>query len=149
MPQKHKKKKKIKKKTFDETCEDSRFAFIAGFTEGGVPYGLTWEESDNTEKQELQASKASLITEITYIVNRAAAHDTRVVSWGPLIFFSTESGDAWVLDPEDKLAICLARDGAILRNQPTLIDCCQNLSFDCQTANLFRRNYIQCKNQSC
>lgn len=35
------------------------------------------------------------------------------VSWtlGPLLFFSTETGDAWVLDPADHLALCLARDG--------------------------------------
>ena len=34
-----------------------------------------------------------------------------MVSLSPLIFFSTETGDAWVLDPEDNLALCLARDG--------------------------------------
>jgi hypothetical protein len=28
-----------------------------------------------------------------------------------LILFSTETGDAWILDPEDSLALCLARDG--------------------------------------
>jgi hypothetical protein len=27
------------------------------------------------------------------------------------VFFSTETGDAWVLDPEDNLALCLSRDG--------------------------------------
>lgn len=30
---------------------------------------------------------------------------------GALIFFSTETGDAWMLDREDRLAICIARDG--------------------------------------
>jgi hypothetical protein len=29
-----------------------------------------------------------------------------------LIFFSTEAGDAWMLDTEHSLALCLARDGA-------------------------------------
>ncbi len=30
---------------------------------------------------------------------------------GPLIFFSTETGDAWLLEPEYASALCLARDG--------------------------------------
>ena len=30
---------------------------------------------------------------------------------GPLILFSTETGDAWLLDPADRLAARLARDG--------------------------------------
>ena len=30
---------------------------------------------------------------------------------GPLILFSTETGDAWVLDSADRLAARLARDG--------------------------------------
>ena len=35
----------------------------------------------------------------------------RVVRLGPLIFFSTDTGDAWMLDPADHLALCLARAG--------------------------------------
>ena len=31
-----------------------------------------------------------------------------------LLFFSTETGDAWMLDPEDGLALCLARAGSRL-----------------------------------
>ena len=49
--------------------------------------------------------------EAKYILERAQHHDARVVAIGPLVFFSTETGDAWVLDPEDKLALCLSRDG--------------------------------------
>jgi hypothetical protein len=30
------------------------------------------------------------------------------------VFFSTETGDAWMLDPADGLACCLARDGVAL-----------------------------------
>jgi hypothetical protein len=33
------------------------------------------------------------------------------VSLGPLVFFSTATGDAWLLDAEDSLALCLAREG--------------------------------------
>ncbi len=34
-----------------------------------------------------------------------------MVTLGALILFSTETGDAWVLDAEDNLALCLARAG--------------------------------------
>ena len=30
---------------------------------------------------------------------------------GPLAFFSTDTGDAWLLEPQDHLAVQLARDG--------------------------------------
>jgi hypothetical protein len=52
-----------------------------------------------------------LAEEIDYIRTRAAEHDGRLVSVGPLVLFSTETGDAWLLDPADHLAARLARDG--------------------------------------
>jgi hypothetical protein len=35
----------------------------------------------------------------------------RIVTIAQLIFFSTETGDAWLLDPSDQLATRLACDG--------------------------------------
>jgi hypothetical protein len=52
-----------------------------------------------------------LADEIRYIQRRAAAHDERIVTIGRLVFFSTETGDAWLLDALDHLAARLARDG--------------------------------------
>jgi hypothetical protein len=52
-----------------------------------------------------------LAEEIEYIRSRAAEHDGRRVSVGPLVLFSTETGDAWLLDPADSLAARVARDG--------------------------------------
>ena len=46
-----------------------------------------------------------------YIQRRAADHDGRIVTVGQLVLFSTETGDAWLLDPTDRLAARLARDG--------------------------------------
>ena len=48
-----------------------------------------------------------------YIQRRAADHDGRIVTVGQLVLFSTstETGDAWLLDPADRLAARLARDG--------------------------------------
>jgi hypothetical protein len=52
-----------------------------------------------------------LAEEIDYIQSRAAEHDGRLVTVGPLVLFSTETGDAWLLDPADHLAARVARDG--------------------------------------
>jgi len=48
---------------------------------------------------------------VRYIQRRAAEHDGRIVTIGQLVLFSTEPGDAWLLDPADRLAARLARDG--------------------------------------
>jgi hypothetical protein len=49
--------------------------------------------------------------EIKYIQHQAAKHDGRFVTIGPLVFFSTETGDAWMLEPSNQFAARLARDG--------------------------------------
>jgi len=52
-----------------------------------------------------------LAGEVRYIQSRAANRDGRIVTIGPLVLFSTETGDAWLLDPADRLALPLARAG--------------------------------------
>jgi hypothetical protein len=52
-----------------------------------------------------------LVDEVRYIQRRAADHDGRIVTIGQLVLFSTDTGDAWLLDPSDQLAARLARDG--------------------------------------
>ena len=62
-------------------------------------------------KQWLEGKDFRLAKEIKYIQRQAAKHDGRFVTIGPLVFFSTETGDAWMLDPSCQLAARLARDG--------------------------------------
>ena len=52
-----------------------------------------------------------LADEIRYITRRAAEHDGRVVTIGQLTLFSSETGDAWIIDREDHLALRLTRQG--------------------------------------
>jgi hypothetical protein len=63
--------------------------------------GSAWVEGKNWR----------LADELQYIQRRAALHDGRFVSVGPLALFSTDTGDAWLLDPSERLAARLARDG--------------------------------------
>lgn len=62
-------------------------------------------------KRPIDGKDFQLAEEIRYIQRRAAEHDGRWVTIGPLALFSTETGDAWLLDPRDHLAAPLARDG--------------------------------------
>ncbi len=62
-------------------------------------------------KQRMEGKQFRLAQEIKYIQRRAAEYDARFVSVGPLVFFSTQTGDAWMLDPSNQLAARLARDG--------------------------------------
>jgi hypothetical protein len=52
-----------------------------------------------------------LADDVRHIQRYAARHDGRIVTVGQLILFSTQTGDAWLLDREDGIAAPLARDG--------------------------------------
>ena len=52
-----------------------------------------------------------LADEVRYIRRRAARHGGRFVVIGQLVLFSTDTGDAWLLDRKDQLAARLARSG--------------------------------------
>lgn len=62
-------------------------------------------------KQWMEGKDFRLAKEIKYIQQQAAKHDGRFVTIGPLVFFSTETGDAWMLEPANQFAARLARDG--------------------------------------
>jgi hypothetical protein len=59
----------------------------------------------------LSRDSLHLAKEVRSIQRRAADHDGRIVTIGPLVFFSTETGDAWMLEPAGHLAARLATDG--------------------------------------
>ena len=62
-------------------------------------------------RQWLPRERFRLAEEIRLIQSRAAERDSRIVTIGPLVLFSTQSGDAWILDPADQLAARLASNG--------------------------------------
>ena len=64
-------------------------------------------------KRLVEGKSFRLADEVHYIQRRAADHDGRIVTLGQLVLFSTETGDAWLLDPSDQLAARLAREGEV------------------------------------
>lgn len=59
----------------------------------------------------VEGARWRLADEVQYIQRRAAEYDSRIITVGPVVLFSTETGDAWVLDPTDHLAMPVAREG--------------------------------------
>ena len=49
---------KLKKELNDYCDSDYNFAFIAGYTPCGFPYGITWEEMENYNDDENEINKA-------------------------------------------------------------------------------------------
>jgi hypothetical protein len=72
------------------------------------------KSKNRTERRWLTGKSFRLADEVRAIQRRAAEHDGRVVTIGPLALFSTDTGDAWLLDPAEQLATRLAREGAPL-----------------------------------
>jgi len=62
-------------------------------------------------RQMVDSKGFRLTDEVRYIQDKAADHDGRMVTIGQLILFSTDTGDAWLLDVTDQLAARLAREG--------------------------------------
>jgi hypothetical protein len=60
-------------------------------------------------KRIVEGKSFRLADEVRYIQRRAADYDSRIVTIGQLILFSTKTGDAWLLEPADQLAARLAR----------------------------------------
>ena len=55
--------------------------------------------------------KPDVRREIRYITQLAQPEDSRIVTVGNLVLFSTRTRDDWLLDPEDNFVVCLSREG--------------------------------------
>ena len=69
------------------------------------------QNNSGSDRRWIEGTEVYLADEIRYIQQRAAERDTRIVTIGPLLLFSAESGDAWMLDLADRLATRLAEAG--------------------------------------
>jgi len=84
-------------------CGAGNYNYLAATDEVGEPFP---QQSRVLSREEINVTK-----EADYIIDRAQAREGRIVTLGGLVLFSTDTGDAWMLDPGDGLALCLARGG--------------------------------------
>src|SRR5258708_27337266 len=69
------------------------------------------QQGSSTMERVVSPTATMLHDEVDSICRLASEGDGRVIGLNQLVFFSTETGDAWMLDWEDELAICLMKDG--------------------------------------
>jgi len=62
-------------------------------------------------KRMVKGKNFRLADKIRYIQRKAADYDACVVSIGQVVLFSTATGDAWVVDRSEQLAVRVAREG--------------------------------------
>jgi hypothetical protein len=62
-------------------------------------------------KRRRESRQRRLVDEVRHTQRRAPLTTAGSSTIGQLVLFSTESGDAWVLDPTDHLAARVARGG--------------------------------------
>ena len=67
-----------------------------------------------TSARILRGGEVSYIAEARAMQDAARAMRVRVVRLGQIVFFSTATGDAWMIDPREGTAACLARGGDFL-----------------------------------
>lgn len=67
--------------------------------------------TSSTTASVLPPGLVNLREEVDNICRLASRCECRVIGLGTLVFFSTTTRDAWLLDWEDELAICLMKDG--------------------------------------
>ncbi|TAK32177.1 MAG: hypothetical protein EPO21_15670 [Chloroflexota bacterium] len=76
----------------------------------------------------MSQEQINISREADYIVKRAQKGASHILRLGALVLFSTQSGDAWLLDTEDALSLCLARSGE--RQVFTIIESRTNVSIE-------------------
>lgn len=82
-----------------------------------------------TKRDVVPATQMSVRREIEHIVDCATQGEARTVALGGLVFFSTTTQDAWVLDAEDGLAAPICRGGDVL-DSPLLEEAEDRFSID-------------------
>src|ERR1700730_12359408 len=65
-------------------------------------------------KRIVEGKSFRVADEVRYIQRRAADYDGRIVTIGQLVLFCTETGDAWLLDPADRLSARPRRGGGLV-----------------------------------
>ena len=69
------------------------------------------QQSWSTKESVVAPTGTNLRDEVEYVCRLADKGESHVIGFNQLVFFSTAAGDAWMLDWEDELAICLMKEG--------------------------------------
>lgn len=86
------------------------------------------ERKETFTKHQKNRNMIEIKKEIDRITGKAQNHIGHIVRLNELILFSTDTGDAWILDTDDNFAICLVKSG--VKQKYKLIDTPGQFGFD-------------------
>ncbi len=95
-------KKKTKKQAPEQFAPDSDeyFAYIAGYTEGGAPYGVTWEEMEAAECSVSAPRSCDPPIQMAPVSLNAIAQEMQVTSDTMTIYFRRSTGEFVMVSDE-------------------------------------------------
>ena len=88
--------KTSEKKEWDEPIashRDENFAFIAGYTEGGAPYGITWEEQERIESRAAMRRSAAPIPQKNPVALNDIVQEMEMISDEMIVYFKRSTGE--------------------------------------------------------
>ena len=88
-------KKKSEKRApelFMEPENDDHFAYIAGYTSGGAPYGITWEEQDEIERRAAAKKSATPPEQKEPVSLNDIVQEMQIVSDAMTVYFQRSTG---------------------------------------------------------
>lgn len=98
-----------------EPESDEHFAYIAGYTSGGAPYGITWEEQAEIERRAVAQNSAPPPEQKEPVSLKDIVQEMQIISETMTIYFQRSTGKFLVVTDE---YICAAESDAPLDDCP-------------------------------
>jgi hypothetical protein len=84
--------KKRASELFVEPESDDHFAYIAGYTSGGAPYGITWEEQEEIERRAAAKNPATPPEQKEPVSLNDIVQEIQVISNTMTVYFQRSTG---------------------------------------------------------
>jgi len=92
--------KKRAPELFLEPENDDHFAYIAGYTSGGAPYGITWEEQEEIERRAAAQNSATPPEQKEPVSLNDIVQEMQIISDTMTVYFQRSTGKFVVITDE-------------------------------------------------
>ncbi|HCE66767.1 MAG TPA: hypothetical protein DER40_04350 [Geobacter sp.] len=107
--------KKQAPEPFMEPESDEHFAYIAGYTSGGAPYGITWEEQEEIERRAVVKNSVTPPEQKEPVSLNDIVQEMQIISDTMTVYFQRSTGKFIMVTDEYKYA---AESDAPLDDRP-------------------------------
>jgi hypothetical protein len=85
---------------FMEPESDEHFAYIAGYTSGGVPYGITWQEQEEIERRAAVKNPATPPEQKEPVSLNDIVQEMQIISDTMTVYFQRSTGKFFMITDE-------------------------------------------------